>query len=175
MVGKNTQEEDFNIIYDETYYNLRRFVKKRSPNCTIIDDILQEVYLEVFRHIDNLKMHENYIGWIYKTADNKIKKLNSDYDYFFLHEIYFDEGKALESTNEYEFTDFEKYRKVLKEDEYELLIMKYNKGYSHKELAKITGRSVAGSKMKLFRIIKKLRKTINKNSIIALDIILSIE
>lgn len=174
MIGKNAKEVFFNRIYDETYYNLRKFVEKRSRNPASVDDILQEVYIEVFRHIDDLTTHENYIGWIYKTADNKIKKLNNVYNYLLIHEINLDEGKTMGTTNEDQFWDIEKYKKVLKEDEYELLIMKYNKGYSHKDLAKMTGKSVAGSKMKLWRITNKLRENINKSLIIALDIILCI-
>lgn len=157
MIGKNSKEESFKNIYDDTYYYLRRFVERRSQNSAIVDDILQEVYLEVFRHIDDLLIHENYIGWIYKTAENKIRKLNNIYNEFLIHEISLDAEEVLETTIEYEFIDFEKYREVLKEDEYELLMLKYNKGYSHRELAEMTGKSIAGIKMKLFRIIKKLR------------------
>ena len=42
------------------------------------------------------------------------------------------------------------------------LIKKYDEGYSHKELADMTGSSVAGCKMKLSRIVRKLKNIIIK-------------
>ena len=57
-----------------------------------------------------------------------------------------------------ELVELEEYRTALREDEYEILIKKYVEGYSHKDLAQVSGSSVAGSKMKLSRIINKLKK-----------------
>ena len=169
----NTEEEFFINIYNETYYNLRRFVERRSKNPALVDDILQEVYLEVFRHISDVIVHENQIGWIYKTADNKIKKINSIYIRYISHEINLDEREIQEASHDnFEFMEFEDYKKVLKDDEYKILMMKYKEGYTHKELAKITGNSVAGSKMKLSRIISKLRKSLKGDLIIVFFIII---
>ena len=70
----------FQKLYDQTYINLRQFVQYRSRNPHMVDDILQEIYLETFRHIEVLSTHENQVGWIYKTAEYKIKKLNEVYD-----------------------------------------------------------------------------------------------
>ena len=138
---------------------MKRFVQKRSRNPAIIDDVLQEVYLEAFRHIDILKVHQNKIGWIYKTADYKVKKLNSIYNFRIMHEVNLEEWKELETVNDRsEFVEFEEYRKMLKQDEYILLMKKYKEGYTYKDLAKMTGKSVAGSKMQIARIVDKLRE-----------------
>lgn len=72
-------KEFFEEIYNTTFAGLRKFVTYRCTNSALVDDILQEVYIEVFRHIDQLREHENIAGWIYKTADNKTKKLNKVY------------------------------------------------------------------------------------------------
>ena len=79
-MNKKVQEELFRKLYDQTYTGLRRFVQYRSRNLHMTDDILQEIYLEMFRHIDELVVHQNQIGWIYKTAEFKIMKLNEVYD-----------------------------------------------------------------------------------------------
>ena len=36
----------FQKLYDQTYINLRQFVQYRSRNPHMVDDILQEIYLE---------------------------------------------------------------------------------------------------------------------------------
>lgn len=166
MGSKKTKEEFFNNLYHSTYYNLRKFVQKRSNNSFMVDDVLQEVYLEVFRHLDDLKTHENYIGWIYKTADNKILKLNDAYYRCMVHETALDAGlsEKAERDRETEFLALEQYRRLLQEDEYDFLMKKYKDGYSHKELAEMAGSSEAASKMKLSRILGKLKKKLKQNT-----------
>ena len=132
----------FQELYDKTYSNLRRFVQCRSRSPHIVDDILQEIYLETFRHINELSTHENQIGWIYKTAEYKIKKLNEVYDRNMSREI--------------SCADFE-----------EPFIYSQSgntnadaEGYSYKEIGQMTGNTESGSKMRIVRLVEKLRKNI---------------
>lgn len=156
-----TDEEFFNKIYDDTYIGLKRFIRRKSKNPVMVEDILQEVYLEVFRHLNELKKHENIIGWVYKTADSKTRKLNEIYNRYLIREMAVEDWNgAVEGNDVFEIIRLEEYKAVLKEDEFMLLMLKYNAGYSHKEVAEITGITEGNSKMKLSRIIKKLRKYI---------------
>lgn len=154
------KEKFFNEIYNNTFYNLRNYIRRRIINISMVDDVLQEVYLEAFRHIDVLQAHENSVGWIYKTAENKIKKLNSVYKKHTTHEIAYDKTVESRSDEDIEsnYIVYEEYRKILLDDEYDLLIKKYVDGYSNLELANMTGKTAAGNKMRLSRIIKKLKK-----------------
>ncbi len=127
---KKKQDEFFTEIYNETYNDLGKFVNRRTRNPGMTEDILQEVYLEAFRHLGDLKTHENPVGWIYKTAYNKIKKMNSIYDRHALYETSLEEGVDQEVWDYSELVD----------------------------LAQVSGSSVAGSKMKLSRIVDKLKK-----------------
>lgn len=162
MNNKQIDKDYFKQIYEETYLNLRRFVQRRSKNSAMVDDIMQEVYLEVFRHLDNLKTHENLVGWIYKTADNKTKKLNEVYIRYTLYETNIDDWQnQSQAVSQLEILELDEYKAILREDEYAFLMMKYQEGYSHKELAELTGNTVAGSKMKLSRIVGKLKNNIH--------------
>lgn len=162
MNKENWKEEFFNEIYDTTFYNLRKYIRRRCNDPTLVDDVLQEVYLEAFRHIDDLRTHENSIGWIYKTAENKIKKLNSINFKLITNEIAYDERieDIPDKNSESDYILYEEYKEILLEDEYDLLIKKYLDGYSPSDLAEMTGTTVAGSKMKLSRIIKKLKNNL---------------
>lgn len=161
MDGKKTKEKFFYKVYDQTYYNLKKYVRRRSADSSLVDDILQEVYLEVFRHIEDLQTHENYVGWIYKTAENKVKKVNSIYNNHVANEIVCCEETmeniAVED-REPDYIVYEDLKNILMQDEYELLMKKYVVGYSHKELADMTGNTLAGNKMRISRIIKKLKQ-----------------
>lgn len=159
MTRKQKREDFFNKLYNESFYNLRMYVRKQICDSSMVDDVLQEIYYEAFRHIEDLMIHENYIGWLYKTAENKIKKLNNVYYKHIKYEMAFDEiYENLASINdESDIVLFDEYRKILSEDEFNLIMMKYGEGYTHQELAKMTGNTVAGNKMKISRIIKKLK------------------
>lgn len=157
----HTDEAFFEDIYNDTFEGLKRFVQRKSNNPAMVDDILQEVYLEVFRHIKVLREHVNAVGWVYKTAHNKIKKLNEIYNRHSIRETTMEEWNcSVEEVGVMEIIQLDEYKSVLKEDEFELLMLKYRDGFSHKELAEITGVTEGSSKMKLSRIINKLKKNI---------------
>ncbi len=159
------KKELFQELYDQTYINLRRFVQHRSRNLYMVDDILQEIYLETFRHIEELAAHENRVGWIYKTADYKIMKLNKVYDRNMSRELSgtdFEEP-SIEDNAEM-IINLDEYKRILREDEFALVMKKYIEGYSYKEIGQLTGNTVSGSKMKISRLIEKLRKNIGELS-----------
>ncbi|MBQ9990605.1 MAG: sigma-70 family RNA polymerase sigma factor [Lachnospiraceae bacterium] len=158
-MNKKQKEKYFNELYEKSYEGLSRFVQYRSSNPAFAEDILQEIYLEAFRHIEKLKEHENPRGWLYKAANYKILKLNAAYLRRQTHETRIEDWTQLpENPGSEQTEDFEEYKAILKEDEFSFLMMKYEQGYSHRELAKMTGSTEAGSKMKLSRILAKLRK-----------------
>ena len=116
----------FQKLYDQTYINLRQFVQYRSRNPHMVDDILQEIYLETFRHIEVLSTHENQVGWIYKTAEYKIKKLNEVYDRNMSREL---------SVTDFEEPFIEDHAEtIIHLDEFALVMKKYVEGYSYKEI-----------------------------------------
>ncbi len=159
---KKVQEDNdlFKRIYDRTFVRLRKFVIYKAVNSSLVDDILQEVYLEAFRHMDKLKEHENIEGWIYKTAENKTKKLNEIYYKYYHNKSGLEEEITYEERALTELIQGEEYQSILTEDEFLLLMMKYKEGYSHSEIAKMRNITEASSKMKLSRIMKKLKDSI---------------
>lgn len=162
-MNKKEQELLFQKLYEQTYTGLRRFVQCRSRNLHMVDDILQEIYLETFRHIEDLAVHENQVGWIYKTAEFKIKKLNEIYDRNASRELSNTEFfEPLSENNTEEMIKLDEYRRILKEDEFALVMKKYAEGYSYKEIGQMIGNTESGTKMKIIRLIKKLRNSVGK-------------
>ena len=162
-------KEFFEEIYNTTFIGLRKFVVYRCTNPALVDDILQEVYIEVFKHIDQLREHENIVGWVYKTADNKTKKLNEVYNKYYNHKTELEEWNLTYEENELaEIIQTNEYQSILSEDEFLLLMMKYKEGFSHQEIAKIKNITESNSKMKLSRIIRKLKNGIELQIILAI-------
>ena len=168
-----SKNELFQKLYDQTSTGLRRFVQYRSRNPHMVDDILQEIYLEVFRHIDELALHENQVGWIYKTAEFKIKKLNELYDRNSAREladIGFEEPVTEDDVEN--IFRLDAYRGILKEDEFALVMKKYAEGYSYKEIGEMTGSTESGSKMKIMRLMQKLRKCVRNNVLMMVSLVI---
>lgn len=162
-------KEFFEEIYNTTFIGLRKFVVYRCTNPALVDDILQEVYIEVFKHIDQLREHENIVGWVYKTADNKTKKLNEVYNKYYNHKTELEEWNlTYEENGLAEIIQTNEYQSILSEDEFLLLMMKYKEGFSHQEIAKIKNITENNSKMKLSRIIRKLKNGIELQIILAI-------
>lgn len=70
--------KDFDQVYDETYLDVLRFIVCNSININDVNDILQEVYMELFKilkkkNLDNI----NIKSYVISIAANKIKKYYS--------------------------------------------------------------------------------------------------
>lgn len=59
-------------IWEQTHRNLRAFILKRVNNATEADDILQEVFLRVHRHLDRLQDPDRLLSWIFQITRHVI-------------------------------------------------------------------------------------------------------
>lgn len=142
------------------YNEIRMYVMRYTLNDNrIIDDIVQEVFIEAFLHIDNLIKNENYRGWIYNTAKYKIKKyrykvhridnLQTDLEYI--------DKYIINNTDTYDI-DFDEYKKLLSDEEKKLLVKHFKYGLTYVQIAEDERIEIGTCKMRVHRIIKKLRK-----------------
>lgn len=160
-MAMRSNEKFFNDMYQKTICPLKSYTMKHSCHPDFVDDILQEVYLEAFRHIQILRTHENHIGWLYKTAEYKILKFNKRYYENAAHETGYSETETAGlffTSEEPAAARFEEFQSILSPEEYDLFLKKYRDGLPYQALAKITHTSVSGSRARLSRIKKKLRK-----------------
>ncbi len=59
-------------IYGDFHAKLRSFTLRRVPDAATADDILQDVYLRIHAHIDELRESERLESWIYQITRNAI-------------------------------------------------------------------------------------------------------
>ncbi len=64
----------FNKIYDETYNNILKCVLCECSNISDVNDIIQEIYLEVYKKINDIENIQNIDAYIVGIAKNKVKK-----------------------------------------------------------------------------------------------------
>ncbi len=66
---------DVQTIYSDFHSKLRSFTVRRVSDPDTADDILQDVYLKIHTHIDDLRESERLESWVYQITRNAI----SDY------------------------------------------------------------------------------------------------
>lgn len=64
----------FNEIYDNTYQHLLKFMICNCSNIEDVNDLIQDVYLEVYRSILRNKEIQDYDKYMIGIARNKLKK-----------------------------------------------------------------------------------------------------
>lgn len=66
--AKNGDEQAFEYLYHYTYEATRVFVSNFCNNQSEVDDIVQEIYLEVFRFLPTLKDNMVFCAWQRRVA-----------------------------------------------------------------------------------------------------------
>lgn len=129
----------------------------------MVEDIVQDVFLEAVKKYDSFKNHPNQIGWLYQTAQYKIKEYE----------------RKLRKLNE---SDIEELEDVMADDnvsgyletELKLLLceamtpeerLRYYRyflwGWTIEEIAEAEGISVNNMRVKITRLKKKLLQQVN--------------
>ena len=145
------------------------------PNKEDAEDLVQEVFLEVFNSISKFKGNSTLSTWIYRITTNKclefIRKQKTKKRTGFLKPL-FSQDFSIDKTNY--FTEFNHpgflleakelnetlYRAISKLPDSQSLIFSLHKidGKSYKEIAEITDRSISSVESVMFRAKKNLQK-----------------
>lgn len=66
----NGSEEAFNILYQETYQSVYYSIYLLTKNTSIIDDYVQDTYVQVINKINSYQIGTNFKAWICRIAHN---------------------------------------------------------------------------------------------------------
>jgi RNA polymerase sigma-70 factor (ECF subfamily) len=147
-------KESFKSFYQKHSRALWFYIFKTCGEQNMADDIFQETFYRYLR-AEPVKLNEyQQKAYLYKVAfrliidqKRKIKVESDNRD----HETY----EASREEAIFMALDIEKTFRLLKPKERNLLWLAYVEGYSHREIADITGRGENSIKVQLFRVKKK--------------------
>lgn len=99
----------FEFIYHQTYRYYRAMIIKQLPNDSEVDDLLQEIYLKIFKKLKDLRAPENFFPWSKELVSNMIKnehrhrsgKMSSNTEYRPMYSSE-EEGASLEDLTDQE-------------------------------------------------------------------------
>jgi RNA polymerase sigma-70 factor (ECF subfamily) len=151
---------------------LERFIQHRVPDAETAQDLLQEVYLKIHRHLASLDQQERLQAWIYRIARNVIV------DYYRSQKPVAELDEALAAPEAPDLTEdiSERLQKSIRRmlaylpDDYrQALILTEYEGLTQQELAERAGISLSGAKSRVQRARKLLREMLLECCHVQLD------
>ena len=156
----------FRPLYDQYFEPIFRFIFRRTADQSLSADICSQVFLKAMQKLNTYQFKGvPFSAWLYRIASNEVAQ------------YYREEKKnrivSIETTqlsdliDEIEETDNGVLRKAmitaidhLKEDDIQLIEMRFFEQRPFKEIAEIIGITESNAKVKTYRILEKLKKKI---------------
>jgi len=152
-----------NLLERRLFFFVRRFARSEEDAW----DILQQTWVDVYRHIDTLRNTSRVLPWLYRIARNKAAGHMRDqyrHDTVPLDEM---EGDIPDGSDDGDFdeVDAEKVRAALEKlsvSHREVLTLHFLEDFSLEEIAVITGIPVGTVKSRLHYAKRALRKAMKR-------------
>ncbi len=148
----------FENIWKEFHGKLRQFILMRVNNADDADDILQEVFIRIYKRIGTLKEEEKLASWIFQITRNVIidyyrsKKESKEFD----DEIFSDE-ESDENVLSKLTTGMNEFIEHLPPIYKEAIQLTEIEGMKQRELAEKLGISITGAKSRVQRGREQLK------------------
>lgn len=165
---RNGDDIMFSAIYSAYSGILYKYGLKFTPNSSLVEDAIQDIFLELYKNRKTVGPSDNILRYLLTSFRRKLFRLlnyekrydlkNNDEAYSFEirysieHEMIIDESAEIRTAL---------YRKALEElspRQKEVIYLKYTTGLSYEEVAEIMGMSVESCRNLLYRAIKTLKR-----------------
>lgn len=167
---KETMEEAFGFLVDRYSPQLYPIIRRIAYNHDDTDDILQNVFVKVWKNVSKFRGESKLSTWLYSIAtnealsfirqekrDQKVPLANDDYDLAMTLESdpYFDGDKLMR--------DFMAAIDLLPDKQKVAFQLRYFEDLPYDEISEITGTSIGALKANYHHAVKKLEKFIETN------------
>ena len=166
-------------IWQEVHERLRRFIAKRVADEAEVEDLLQEVFVRVHRHLDQLQEPERLVPWIFRITRHVIidhyraPKRHREVPVGLANEM---EANVPESTGDSTLAATTELSGCLgpmiarlSEDSRQAITLVEIEGLTQKQAAERLGLSIPGMKSRVQRGRQQLRKLLEDCCLIELD------
>jgi len=158
-------------VFLEYEKQLKRFVQKKVKDTGVTDDILQQLYLKLYKNCEQLKGIHNMHAWLYQITRNVV------------NDFFRENTKVVSLAEDAEITDYENQDimqqevenlvqpliQLLPQEYAEALMLSEIEGISQKEIAEKLGISYSGAKSRVQRGREKLKQKFMECCILEMD------
>ncbi|OYU81182.1 MAG: RNA polymerase subunit sigma-70 [Flavobacterium sp. BFFFF1] len=170
LLDPKTQNAAFEVLLQQYQRPLYAHIRSIVLNHDDADDVLQNTFVKVFRHLQNFKGESKLFSWMYRIAtnesitfiNNKAKKHRQTSEEFQQRQIerikaddYFD-GDEIQ-------IKLQKAVALLPEKQQLVFKMKYYQDLKYEEISGILGTSVGALKASYFHAVKKIEEYMSKD------------
>ena len=170
LLNPKTQNKAFQVLLQQYQKPLYHHIRSIVLNHDDADDVLQNTFVKIFRHLQNFKGDSKLFSWIYRIATNesltfltqKAKKHNTTSEALQtkivdnLHaDVYFDSSNIQ--------LKLQKAISLLPEKQQLVFNMKYFQEMKYEEISEILGTTVGGLKASYHHAVKKIENYMNSN------------
>ena len=160
----------FNLLVRKYQQKIYWHVRKMVIDHDDADDLVQEVFIKVWKHIENFRQDAQLYTWIYRIATNEcLNFLRKKKNKFFLpiHDVQHELAEKLDSSQYIDGEEIQlKLQKALLKlpDKQRLVFnMKYFDEMKYEEISEITGTSVGSLKANYHHAVKKIETFLKHN------------
>ncbi|MEO0275742.1 MAG: RNA polymerase sigma factor [candidate division WOR-3 bacterium] len=154
---RKKDEDAVRIFVREYKIPLYNYIYRIVYNKEDAEDLLQDTFLKIFKNINNIDFKRNARAFIFKIARNCcidfLRKKKKEMP--FIEEIYENKNDIYERMRLK--GKIESALLNLKEEDREIIILKYIENFKIKEISEIMGIQENTVKIKIFRALKKLK------------------
>lgn len=167
-------------IWNRVHEGLRAFIAKRVRNEADIEDLLQEVFVRVHRHVESLQQPDRMVSWVFQITRNAIidfyrsaerrRELPADSARDIQNNLEAMSSEAEEDEARYELSHcLRPMIDRLSPNYREAVTLVELQGLTHQEAATKLGLSVTGMKSRVRRGRQQLRHMLDECCLIELD------
>lgn len=161
MTGQKALDK-FDVVYNESYKDISRYVVLNANNISDVKDILQNIYLEVYKNIDKVSDKK----YVFGIAKNVLKKY---YRFKFLRKDDTEITDNIKSNINLEKTVMDKfdtelvwkYLKKKNNNIAKIIYLYYYEDFTIKEIANSLNLTESNVKNYIYRTLKELRRINN--------------
>jgi RNA polymerase sigma-70 factor (ECF subfamily) len=163
---KGGERKAFEELFELYQPRLKYYVRRLHDSCEEIDDILQDIWIMVFRKIRKLNENASFPVWLYRIARNEVFGR-------FRHSENFAElpdekeyPQYNDEDNEFSAEDAQKLHNALKKIQpyhREVLTLSFIEQMSYREIAEVVGCNIGTVRSRIFYAKQSLRKEMERN------------
>ena len=170
---KNGNKNEFLHVVEHFEPRMRAFIAVRCYDRATVDDLVQEVFIFAYSHLDDFRESTNFQAWLYAIAKNKtLEELKKKMRFAKAHNNYIDYILSLraeenflgESALDSKLAALCLCIRKAGSKVAEFLRLRYHDNMSHREIGEVYGRNETWAKIFFFRAKNLLRKCLEESS-----------